>query len=146
MPMLFAIDWRFSDNRGRPWLVCVHALHSNYYVVCTWLKMLTTPPPPTHTHTHTHTHTISHDQSNTHKQQMNTPVTRPSHRKLNTLFPKTCLDVSGPMQGPNRHSSQYHGPKTTATKSKYTTSLPVILLSTSLSVRTYLSNTNKNPK
>ena len=25
MPMRFATDWRFSDNRGHLWLVCVHS-------------------------------------------------------------------------------------------------------------------------
>ena len=25
MPMRFAIEWRVSDNRGRPWLVCVQS-------------------------------------------------------------------------------------------------------------------------
>ena len=52
MPMRFATDWRFSDNQGRPWLVCVHSFIVIFLIsVHRWRHL------QRHTHTHTHTHT-----------------------------------------------------------------------------------------
>ena len=61
----FATDWRILDNRGRPWLVCVHGYIVIFLMCGPWLKVLT----KAHTHIHikhvslcknTHTYTM-HD-------------------------------------------------------------------------------------
>ena len=49
-----ATNWRFSDNRGRPWLVCAHGFIVSF-LMCPPLKAFTNAhphPPPPHTHTH----------------------------------------------------------------------------------------------
>ena len=64
-PKRFATEWRVSDNRGRPCLVCFHG-YSDFADVCPWLKVLTTARARTHTHTHTHIHAHTHTHIQTH--------------------------------------------------------------------------------
>ena len=52
--MQFATEWRVSDNRGRPRLVCVHG----YTAILLKLSMVEGAYRE-RTHTHTHTHTLS---------------------------------------------------------------------------------------
>ena len=55
MPMRFANDWRLSDNRGRPWLVCVHGYTEIFRMCVHGCRCLQ------NAHTHTHTNRYSEE-------------------------------------------------------------------------------------
>ena len=54
LTMRFATEWRVSDNRGRPRLVCVHDYTATFPLKLSMVEGAYNPPPPTNTRTHTH--------------------------------------------------------------------------------------------
>ena len=89
-PMRFATDWRFSDNRGRPWLVCVHSF---IVIILMYVHRWRHLQPPPHTHTHIHTGTHKHTGTHTCRPYLFRPSTVDIHFRVFTDDHGLCVCV-----------------------------------------------------